>query len=157
MKEFLENNKELFIQEVEKLQRGLRGNYSKEQIELIFKKIKAYKVNHLKKTVEHLLSVKTFLPPIGEIEVGCRAESYSDKMEEDKEDRMFAKNFFEGKSKGGEMVKLSIKLITDVLSGVISKHQLYGKMQDMETIYPNIGWGRMSALLMAGVKPKKSD
>ncbi len=100
----LESNEKNFKEQIERLQKGLKGSYTKEQINILFDQVKRFKVDHLTKTVEHLLITKTFLPPANDIIAGCRVEAYGDEIKEDHEDKQFSKDFLGGKTKPkGEM------------------------------------------------------
>lgn len=134
-------NKKEFEEQIEKLQKGLKGTYTKEQIGILFNQTKRFKIVHLTKTVEHLLITKTFLPPANDIISGCRVEAYSDEQEEDREEAQFARDLFDGKIQPhGEIAKDSMELILGSLKGKTTKNQLYKKMLDMEGIYPGMGW-----------------
>jgi hypothetical protein len=157
----LEKNNDFFIQQIDRIQKALRGNYSKEQIEILFNKTKRFKPKHLESTIEHLILSKTFLPPIGDIEVGCRVEAYGDEQKEDQEEKKFAKDFFEGKAPvHGKMGKEAMILILDVLTvekeGFFLKQklkmtvpELYQEMLKMDERWPGLGWEQQAELMMS--------
>ncbi len=137
----LEKNEEFFKEQIERLQKALKGSYTKEQVNLLFNQIKRFKVHHLQETIEHLITMKTFLPPIGDVIAGCRTESYGDEREEDKDDAQFAKDLFEGKVHlHGKIAKDAMELISESFSGKITKHQLHQRMFKMDELYPGRGW-----------------
>ncbi|MBU0959460.1 MAG: hypothetical protein KKB31_05945 [Nanoarchaeota archaeon] len=160
MPESLVKNEKVFVQEIERIQKALKGTYTKEQIALLSKKIGRYKTKHLQQTVEHLIMTKTFLPPIGDIEAGCRVESYGDELKEDREEKEFARNFFDGKTQPkGQMAREAMKLILGILTidhegffnkpkKEMTKDQLYNEMLEIDNVYPGIGWKKEAELMV---------
>ncbi len=151
MPTYLEKNEPIFKEQIERLQKGLKGSYTKEQINILFTNIKRFKVDHLTRTVEHLLITKTFLPPVNDIMAGCRVEAYGDELKDQEEEKSDAKRFFNGELYHRKMAKESMDLITDVLTinkegfflkpkAVMTKNQLYQKMLILEERYPGRGW-----------------
>ena len=154
----LGNNNSFFIEQIGRLQAALRGGpYTQEQIDILFNRTKRFKTNHLQKTVDHLITTKNLLPPIGDIITGCRVEAYGDEQKEDQEEKKFAKDFFEGKiPPHGEIMKDSMGLILDSLNGKITKHQLSQKMLTMEELYPGRGWKHEALILTRNRKQEEA-
>ena len=145
----IETNKPFFEEQMKRLQSGLKGSYTKEQINIIFNQTKKFKTNHLVKTVEHLLIAKTFLPPANDIIAGCRVEAYGDEQKENQEEKQFADELFEGEVQPhGKMAKDAMQLVVDVLNKKITKHQLYQKMLTMDGVYPGEDWKKEANKMM---------
>ncbi|HAX99321.1 MAG TPA: hypothetical protein DCY12_10660 [Candidatus Atribacteria bacterium] len=161
MQTSLESNRPIFKEQIERLQKGLKGTYTREQVEILFDNIKRFKVDQLTRTVEHLLITKTFLPPANDVIAGCRVEAYGDEQKEDREEKRFAKDFFEGKAPvHGQMAKEAMRLILDVLTvdkeGFFLKPkpkmtvpELYQEMLKMDDRWPGLDWRQQADLMMS--------
>lgn len=156
----LKGNMATFKSEIERLQRGLKGSYTKEQIDLLFEQTKKFKTSHLKAAVDHIVAMKMVLPPPNDVVVGCRTEYYGDELREDQEEKKFARNFFDGKvTQKGNMAKKAMGLILSILTedkeGFFLKPkremtvpELYQEMLKLDDDYPGVGWGQEAYRVM---------
>lgn len=153
MKTSLRMNKEFFIEQIERLQKGLNGNYTQEQISLLFSQVKKYKTKHLQSAVDHLLLMEVRLQAINKVVAGCRTEAYGEELEENKQDQRFAKDFLGGKKPNtNEMEREASQLVREAYlknEPGTTKQELYHKMLAMDKKYPGVGW-KENADIMIG-------
>lgn len=157
---YLKDNYDLFTQQIDRLEKGLKGQYTQGQLEVLYNQIKHFKTSYLVDAVTHCLSTKMFLPPVNDVVICCRIESYGDHENEKEEEKKFARKFFDGEEKFEGMAKESARLIRDVLttnredfflkeSRPFDKSQLHEKMVEMEKRFPGVGWRREADKLKA--------
>jgi len=137
--------------QINALQNAFKQKYTDEQTKRLFSSLQGKSENNLKKAIDWLILNKTRLPFPGEVIMAVDNEQSQEWREKKYKEQTEAKEFFEGKTYKGQMVKETLKIIAEALDrdNPVSLVEHYKKMIEMESIYPGIGWRKEADGMMA--------